>query len=99
MATPHAPRLVIHERATDRRQPHRADTKPPRDRLRANGALVVAWAGLAVVIGAYAIVRSSVGAVVLAALVVWLLRVPWAAAWRPEDRDEPGEQPPISFTP
>jgi hypothetical protein len=97
--TTHAPRLRVHERATDRRQPHRADTTPQRDGLRANGALVVAWAGLAVVIGAYAIVRGSVGALVLAAFVVWVLRVPWAAAWQTEDRDEPGDQPPISFIP
>ena len=61
-------------------------------RARANLALVAMWAGLAVAIAAYAIDRESVGAAVLAVLVVAQLIVPWRAAFRSED-EEPAERP------
>jgi hypothetical protein len=70
----------------------------PRDRFRAHVALVVLWAGLAVAIVAYAIVRESIGALVLALFVAWLARVPWAAAWSGE-RDAAAEARPITFIP
>ena len=64
-------------------------------RARANLALVAMWAGLAVAIAAYAIDRESVGAGVLAVVVVSLLVVPWRAAFRSEDQ-EPAQRP-IAF--
>jgi hypothetical protein len=64
-------------------------------RARANLALVAMWAGLAVAIAAYAIDRESVGAGVLAVVVVSLLVVPWQAAFRSEDQ-EPAQRP-IAF--
>jgi hypothetical protein len=68
----------------------------PRERFRAHVALVVLWAGLAVAIVAYAIVRQSLGALALALFVAWLARVPWTAAWS-GDRDAEAQARPITF--
>jgi hypothetical protein len=55
-----------------------------REHTRAGVALAVAWAGLAVVFGAYAIAEQSVGAVVLMLVVLAILRLAWTGSW-PED--------------
>jgi hypothetical protein len=70
----------------------------PRERFRAHVVLVVLWAGLAVAVVAYAIVRESLGALVLALFVAWLARVPWSAAWSGE-RDAEAQARPITFIP
>jgi hypothetical protein len=64
-------------------------------RARANLALVALWAGLAVAIAVYAIDRESVGAGVLAVLVVSQLLVPWRAAFSSDD--EEATRRPIAF--
>ena len=51
-------------------------------RTRAWIAIAVAWCGLAVVFGAYAIRHASVGPLLLALLSVWCLRLAWTAAWQ-----------------
>ena len=70
----------------------RGDTKgrPPGDWTRANLAIAVAWAALAVVFGAYAIVRESAGAGALTLAVMWCMRIAWVAAWREEEDEEVG---------
>jgi hypothetical protein len=60
---------------------------PSRERVYATVALAVAWAALAAVFGAYAVVRESAGALIFALLLLWLTQSAWAAAWR-EDGDE-----------
>jgi hypothetical protein len=67
----------------ERRQADAGTTS--RERLRAQGALIVLWAGLAVAILAYAIAEESAGALALAGLVTWLLRVAWSLAIRSRD--------------
>jgi hypothetical protein len=51
-----------------------------------------------VAVVAYAIVRESLGALVLALCVAWLARVPWSAAWSGE-RDAEAQARPITFIP
>ena len=48
-------------------------------------ALAVAWAGLAIVFGVYAIVARSVGAVVLMLGVLAILRGAWTRSWYEEE--------------
>jgi steroid 5-alpha reductase family enzyme len=52
------------------------------ERTRACLAIAVAWAGLAVVLGAYAIGRESAGALLLALVVIWWMRLAWVSAWQ-----------------
>ncbi len=61
---------------------------PSRERIYASVALAVLWAALAAILGAYAVARESVGALLLAAVVAWLCQTAWASAWRVEDEDE-----------
>jgi hypothetical protein len=61
---------------------------PSRERMLASLALAVCWAALAVVFGAYALVRDSVGALLIAVGLLWLTHVAWADAWRPPDGEE-----------
>jgi hypothetical protein len=63
-------------------------------RARANVGLVALWAGLAVAIAVYAIDRESIGAGVLALLVLSQMLVPWRAAVGGDD--EPSQRP-IAF--
>jgi hypothetical protein len=63
---------------------------PSRERMYASFALAVAWAALAVVFGAYAMVRKSVGALALAIVLIWLMRMAWAAAWQADE--DPGRR-------
>jgi hypothetical protein len=56
-----------------------------REHTRAGVALAVAWAGLAVVFGAYAIAEQSVGAVVLMLVVLAILRLAWTGSWSEDD--------------
>jgi DNA-binding CsgD family transcriptional regulator len=56
-----------------------------REHTRAGVALAIAWAGLAVVFGAYAIAERSVGAVVSMLVVLTILRVAWTGSWYEED--------------
>jgi hypothetical protein len=53
----------------------------PPERTRACLALAAAWAAVAVVLGAYAVGRESVGALLLALLVTSWLRLAWLSAW------------------
>ncbi len=57
------------------------------DWRRANIAIAVGWAALAVIFGAYAIVRESLGALLLTLFVVWCMRLAWLSAWRGEEDD------------
>jgi hypothetical protein len=68
-----------------------------RDRRIASLALAVAWGCLAAIVGAYAVARESVGALVLAVAVLWLMHLAWAAAWEPDDRPERPERPDAPF--
>jgi hypothetical protein len=52
------------------------------ERTRACLAIAAAWAGLAVVLGAYAIRRESLGALLLALVVTWWMRLAWVSAWQ-----------------
>jgi hypothetical protein len=52
------------------------------ERTRACLALAAAWAAVAVVLGAYAIGRESVGALLLAILVTSWMRLAWVSAWQ-----------------
>ena len=62
------------------------DAAPPApENTRAGIALAVAWAGLAVVFGVYAIVARSVGAVVLMLGVLAILRGAWTRSWYEEE--------------
>ncbi len=70
----------------DRRRPPHAPSSA--DWRRANIAIAVGWGALAVTFGAYAIVRESLGALVLTLVVVWCLRLAWVSAWRGPDEDE-----------
>jgi hypothetical protein len=63
-------------------------------RARANLGLVALWAGLAVAIAVYAIDCESIGAGVLALLVLSQMLVPWRAAVGSDD--EPAQRP-IAF--
>jgi hypothetical protein len=63
-------------------------------RARANLGLVALWAGLAIAIAVYAIDRESIGAGVLALLVLSQMLVPWRAAVGSDD--EPAQRP-IAF--
>jgi hypothetical protein len=58
---------------------------PAPEHTRAGIALAVAWAGLAVVFGVYAIAEGSVGAVTLMLGVLAILRVAWTGSWHEED--------------
>jgi hypothetical protein len=69
----------------DRRRP--AHVPSASDWRRANIAIAVGWGALAVTFGAYAIVRKSPGALVLALVVVWFMRIAWVAAWRGEEEE------------
>jgi fatty acid desaturase len=60
-------------------------------------ALAVCWAALAVVFGAYAMVRGSVGAFVLTLLLIWLTHLAWADAWSPRDDDDHPDRPDVPF--
>jgi hypothetical protein len=64
--------------------------RPPGDWMRANLAIAVGWAALAVVFGAYAFVRESVGAGVLTLVVMWCMRLAWVLAWQGEEDEETG---------
>ena len=66
----------------------RRGAAPSGDWTRANLAIAVGWAALAVVFGAYAIVRDSVGAGLLALVVIWCMRLAWVAAWHGEEDEE-----------
>ena len=57
-------------------------------RTRACIAIAVAWCGLAVVFGAYAIRHERLGPLILALLSMWCLRIAWIAAWQPTDDDD-----------
>jgi steroid 5-alpha reductase family enzyme len=70
------------------RDGRRRGATPSADWTRANLAIAVGWAALAVVFGAYAIVRDSAGAGLLALVVIWCMRLAWVAAWRGEDDQE-----------
>ena len=61
---------------------------PSADRTRASLALAVAWACLAVVLGAHAIGRQSLGALLLALVVTWWMRLAWVAAWQEGEADD-----------
>jgi hypothetical protein len=63
-------------------------------RARANAGLVALWAGLAIAIAVYAIDRESIGAGVLALVVLSQMLVPWRAAVGSDD--EPAQRP-IAF--
>jgi hypothetical protein len=52
------------------------------ERTRACLALAAAWAAVAVILGAYAIGRESIGALLLALLVTWWMRLAWLSAWQ-----------------
>lgn len=52
------------------------------DRIRAEGALVVAWAVAAAALLAYAIAEAGIGPAVLAVVALSGLRVAWAGAHR-----------------
>ena len=52
------------------------------ERTRACLALAAAWAALAVILGAYAIGRESLGALLLASLVTSWMRLAWVSAWQ-----------------
>jgi hypothetical protein len=54
------------------------------DRIRAEGALVVAWAIAAAALLAYAIAEAGIGPAVLAVVAMFGLRVAWADAHRRE---------------
>ena len=64
--------------------------RPPGDWTRANLAIAVGWAALAVVFGAYAIVRESVGAGLLTLVVMWCMRLAWVLAWQGEEDEDVG---------
>jgi len=60
--------------------------------------LAAAWAALGGILGGYAIARDSLGALVLALLVVWLMRFAWEDAWRaPDERDGGRRDVPFRF--
>jgi ABC-type uncharacterized transport system permease subunit len=64
----------------------------PGEWTRACIALAIVWAALAATLFAYAFVRESVGALLLALAVSWLMRLAWAQAWQddqPEDAKTP----------
>ena len=61
---------------------------PSSERTRASLALAVAWAGVAVIVIAYAIRRESFGALVLAALVLSWMRLAWVAAWQESEAED-----------
>ena len=61
---------------------------PSAERTRASLAVAVAWAFVAVIIGAYAIERQSLGALLLAAVVTWWMRLAWVAAWQESEAEE-----------
>ena len=60
---------------------------PSPERTRASLALAAAWAGMAVILGAYAIGRESLGALLLALLVTWWMRLAWVSAWQDAESD------------
>jgi hypothetical protein len=70
----------------------RGDTgrRPSGDWTRANLAIALGWAALAVVFGAYAIVRESLGAGGLTLVVMWCMRLAWVLAWRAEEDEGAG---------
>jgi hypothetical protein len=68
---------------------------PSRERMYASVAIATAWAALAVVFGAYALVRESAGAMALALVMLWLTRNAWIAAWSMEEED--GERADVPF--
>ena len=51
------------------------------ERTRASIAIAVAWSGLAVVFGAYALRNAAAGPLLLALFSIWCLRLAWASAW------------------
>jgi hypothetical protein len=70
---------------------------PSRERMFASLALAVCWAALAVVFGAYAMVRGSVGALALTLLLIWLTHLAWADAWSPQDDGDGPDGPDAPF--
>ena len=61
---------------------------PSPERTRACLALAAAWAALAVILGAFAIGRESAGALMLALVVTWWMRLAWVSAWQGAETDD-----------
>jgi hypothetical protein len=77
-------RTLHHADVPDRRTNDTDDLK--REHTRAGLTLAVIWAGLAIVLGAYAIAQRSTGAVALVLVVLAVLRMAWTDSWPDDDR-------------
>jgi hypothetical protein len=83
-------RPISHAVSVLERHPEEPDAVR-REHTRACVALAVAWAGLAVAFGGYAIAERSVGAAVLMLVVLGVLRVSWNGSW-PDDDARPADR-------
>jgi len=61
---------------------------PSPEQTRASLALAAAWAGVAVILGAYALGRGSLGALLLALVVTSWMRLAWVSAWQGAESDD-----------
>ena len=61
---------------------------PSPERTRACLALAAAWAGVAVILGAFAIRRGSAVALLLALVVTSWMRLAWVSAWQDAESDD-----------